>query len=614
MTFYPSFRDNPLETRGDFQRAVRDLFDPLRPYFEAQGPRVDFHEGGAAFDMESSALEGVARPLWGLVPLSMGGGAFDHWPLMRKTIAAGCDPAHPGYWGRAQDRSQRCVEMAAIGMLLMMLPEEGWYPLTESEKQNLLTWLADIQTVQLVDNNWLFFAILVQEGLRKIGHADLIDEDLQARYLDRIDQWYLGDGWYGDGPELPIDHYNGFAMHFYALLYAQYAVNPDPERARRYKARAGHFVQEFIHWFARTGETVMVGRSLIYRFATAAFWGVAPFADQDSLSVGAMKGIWARQIRSWRSKPIFTSDGLLTRGYAYPNLTVCEEYNSPTSPYWAMKAFLPLAYGKDGAFWQAEEEPLPDLPTVHPMPRSSGLIQRSSGHAILHYAAPVRSALQRDKYNKFAYSTNFGPDLSALVYSERFSFGDNILAFSFDDGANWQFCNARSAVEIGDRSVRSTWKSGCQSVETDVQIDGEASFRRRHRFTLERPAIVVDTGFAVDNWYAAPDILHADDPSGVQASPVDDAEFTARARLGSTLVVRGENGISGVRSLDKTEKMMLLSQRVNFNLTSPKTTVPFALTWLGRGDHDLVHGFLATPDPNVDLSEFLSSGCGSDGG
>ena len=46
---------------------------------------------------------------------------------------------------------------------------------------------------------------------------------------------------------------------------------------------------------------------------------------------------------------------MLSIGYGYPNLFMCESYNSAGSPYWALKAFLPLALPEDHPFWTAEE-------------------------------------------------------------------------------------------------------------------------------------------------------------------------------------------------------------------------------------------------------------------
>ncbi|MEJ2459602.1 MAG: DUF2264 domain-containing protein [Novosphingobium sp.] len=283
MPYYTKFSDNPMRTRSDFQHLVGDLVEPLVPYLERQGAAMDFDEGGAAYDMVSSSVEGVSRPLWGIVPLAIGGGTFSHWPLLRRAIAEGTDPAHPRFWGYPEGITQRSVEMAALGVMLLTAPEFGWKPFSAREKDNLVKWLETIQHVRLVDNNWLFFAVLVQEGLRRIGQGDLVDETLQKAYLDRLSSWYLGDGWYGDGPIQTIDHYGGFAFHFYALLYAHFSQNPDKALVTAFRERASAFMEPFSYWFAETGETLMQGRSLTYRFATAAFWGMAAVAGLDRI-------------------------------------------------------------------------------------------------------------------------------------------------------------------------------------------------------------------------------------------------------------------------------------------------------------------------------------------
>ena len=40
---------------------------------------------------------------------------------------------------------------------------------------------------------------------------------------------------------------------------------------------------------------------------------------------------------------------------------MCEDYNAPGSPYWALKTYLMLALPESHPFWQAEEQPLPSL-------------------------------------------------------------------------------------------------------------------------------------------------------------------------------------------------------------------------------------------------------------
>lgn len=592
---YSKFDDNPLQTRADFQRCVRDLFEPLVPRLAADGAAIDFDEGGAHYDMRAASLEGVARPLWGIVPLTAGGGAFDHWPLLRAAIAEGTDPEHPRFWGYPGDVDQRSCEMAAFAWMLLLVPQEGWAPFDARQKDNLVRWLARIQGPQMPQNNWLFFTVLVQQALKAVGRADLVDTALEADRLARLEHWYRGDGWYGDGGSGTIDHYGGFAMHFYGLVYARFAPDPDPCLARLFRERAETFAEPFSRWFADTGESMAQGRSLTYRFATAAFWGILAAVGLEPLPIGRIKGLWARHLRSWRGKPIFTADGLLTRGYDYPNLVICEEYNSPTSPYWAMKFFAPLMLAEDDAFWRAAEEPLVFAEPIVAQPACPAIVQRVDGHAVVHYAAPVHRKVQADKYNKFAYSTRFGFDVDALRCAEMGRFGDNILAFSHDGGANWAMRLHNDQAEIDARGrLRALWHTGFQKVETTISVLADGLSVRRHRFTLERPALVVDTGFAVDRWYEEAEVL-------VPGA----SELGGEARVGATVVVRGADGISAVCSLDHHAKVPCFQGRVHSNPVAARTGVPFLSLSLPAGDHCLIDAFGVSPAARRCLADRL---------
>ena len=101
MTYDPATANplfgNPLQSRADVEKGLRDLFDPLLPYFSHGGARVRLDGAGAHFDRAAADLEGFARPLWGLTPLAAGGADFAHWELYRQGLANGTDPHLPEY-------------------------------------------------------------------------------------------------------------------------------------------------------------------------------------------------------------------------------------------------------------------------------------------------------------------------------------------------------------------------------------------------------------------------------------------------------------------------------------------------------------------------------------
>ncbi|MCE7883772.1 MAG: DUF2264 domain-containing protein, partial [Actinobacteria bacterium ATB1] len=59
---------NPLATRHDVQRSVRDLYAPLVPAFSEGCARVSLGSSAAWFSDAAAELEGFERPLWGSSP------------------------------------------------------------------------------------------------------------------------------------------------------------------------------------------------------------------------------------------------------------------------------------------------------------------------------------------------------------------------------------------------------------------------------------------------------------------------------------------------------------------------------------------------------------------
>jgi hypothetical protein len=202
---------NPLASRNDTTAMLLEMTAPLLPLFSEGRAFVRIGPEASHFNRQAAWFEGFARPLWGLAPLHVGGGAFAHWALFREGIRNGTNPDHPEYWEPTGDHNQRSVEMAALGFALALAPDMLWEGLDETACTHLITWLGDIQNVSMADNNWHFFPVMAGLGLERIGVV--IDQESKARHLARIDELYRDAGCYGDGPGGYIDHYNGFALH-----------------------------------------------------------------------------------------------------------------------------------------------------------------------------------------------------------------------------------------------------------------------------------------------------------------------------------------------------------------------------------------------------------------
>lgn len=345
-----------LHSKEDFCALMLELLNPLKPHYSSGCAKLRIGETLAHYDAGAADMEAVCRPLWALVPFWAGGeeetGEHRFFEIYRRALASGTDPNDEEYWGKCGAFDQRFVEMASIGFGLMYAPSILWEPLSARQKKNLADYLRQINQHPLPVCNWILFAVLVNIGLKKVSEE--YDEELTERYLDGLETFYLGDGWYCDGDSGQKDYYISFAIHYYSLLYADRMREEDPARCQRFRERAMIFTKQFIYWFDTDGDAVPFGRSLTYRFAQIVFFSACLLTGLEPLPVPVMKGLIVRHLQAWLKRPIFDRDVILTIGYSYPNLTMAERYNAFGSPYWGMKAFAFLALPRDHAFWQAD--------------------------------------------------------------------------------------------------------------------------------------------------------------------------------------------------------------------------------------------------------------------
>jgi hypothetical protein len=576
MTYDPATANplygNPLNTRDDVEKGLRDLFNPLLPYFSEGGARVRLDGGAAHFDRAAADLEGFARPLWGLTPLAAGGAEFDHWELYRRGLANGTDPEHPEYWGQVNSTDQRMVELAAIGFTLRLVPHLVWEPLPQKAKDNLAAYLKHARQFDYADNNWKFFRILVDLGLEECGVE--FDRSLTEKYLEELDGFYLGDGWYRDGNIRRVDHYIPFAMHFYGLIYAKLSRNDD-KRAAAYRERAGLFAKDIRHWFDEDGGTLAFGRSLTYRFACGGFWGALAFADLEALPWGEIKGQFMRHLRWWSTQPIANRDGVLSVGYGYPNLIMSENYNSAGSPYWALKAFLPLALPADHPFWTAEETPA--VTPSEPVPlRHPGMVMQHTAGNVVALSSGQQNWQMRwgaEKYAKFVYSSRYGFSVESDERAYNAAAFDGMLGLS-DDGRHYRVRESNEVAQIAGDTLFAVWKPWSDvSVETWLIPQGDWHVRV-HRITTPRALHGTEGGFAIGRAD-----LNADKLS----------EGNGRA------VARGQSDVSAIVDLGGQREARVLKALPNTNLIVAKTLVPQLRGDIPAGTTVLITAALALP-------------------
>lgn len=490
-------KSNPLSSRRDVVAYLNAMLGALDKQFPPGSSRFSLGETCAHYATDIAQMEGLSRALWGLFPL-MAGGEGESWSeKYLDAIKLGTDPQSAGYWGETGPYDQRLVEMAAYGLGLALLGPKLTDCFTEREVMNLHAWLSQITDAQMPDSNWNYFAIMVQLGFKRAGLP--YDQRAIDRRFALMDAYYLGDGWYSDGPGRPKDYYISMAFHFYGLIYA--TLSGDEARADVLRERSRLFAEDFIYWSAADGASVPFGRSLTYRFAMVAFWSAVAFSGLEVFTPGIVKGIILRHLRWWQQQPITDRDGILTLGFAYPNLAMCEDYNSPGSPYWALKTYLILALPETHPFWLADEQPLPSLAEKRVIPHAQQILihAEKSQHVTLLVAGQLElnNYVNTDaKYTKFAYSSRFGFTIERGRFGLKHAACDSMLLLA--DGDDY-YRGRRECedVRVDENYIYSRW-SPWHDVHIDTwQIPFGEWHLRLHRINSARALQTAEGGFAV---------------------------------------------------------------------------------------------------------------------
>jgi len=294
---------------------------------------------------------------------------------------------------------------------------------------------------------------------------------------------------------------------------------------------------------------------------------------------------------------MFTSEGLLSIGYGYPQMEMADQYNYPGSPYWALKSFLPLALPETHPFWQAEAAPLPALVPTKALPHAGMIVCRDpdSAHVFAlssgQHAQWVRHGAA--KYAKFAYSTLFGFSVPAGEGGlerpgerDRNRTGewplaqaaaDSMLAVS-DDGARYRVRQEPLEARIEPEGLRALWRPWPDvEVETWLVAAVErpaagAWHLRLHRLRTGRRLWSAEGGFALGSAGAVQQ----------QAEP-------------GLAFARSSQGASGLRDLLSQRAGRVVAMAPRTNLMTPRAVLPSLLGEHAPGEHWLACAVVGIP-------------------
>ncbi|MFC8514489.1 DUF2264 domain-containing protein [Streptomyces sp. NPDC057257] len=393
-------------TRAHWEAAADALLAAVEPYAAREGALYHFPGDRESWSGRlSDGLEGYARTL--LLA------AFRRDETALQRYADGLAAGVSGVWPRIEDRSQPLVEAASIALALRLTRPLLWDRLDEGVRQRAAAWLGDALTAEPWPCNWELFPVTVGGFLEEIGYETEASRKAIERGLERIEDWYLGEGWYTDGDGRKFDYYNGWAMHLYPVLHAWLAG--DDRLLDLYGGRLSRHLQDYARLFGADGAPMHQGRSLTYRFATTAPLWLGALTDRTPLPPGQTRRLASGALKYFLDRGAVSPQGLLTLGWHGPDPAVRQGYSGPASPYWASKAFLGLLLPPDHPVWTTPEEPGPTerADAVTSLAPPNWLLQSTSSDGIVRLHNHGSEDARYDPYyTRLAYSTVTGPSSS----------------------------------------------------------------------------------------------------------------------------------------------------------------------------------------------------------
>lgn len=303
-------------------------------------------------------LEAVGRLLVGLAPwLQNDESASDLALLVPTAMRVALDPSSNDLLNFDKGQ-QPLVDAAFLAQAILHAPDLLWHQLDTQTQGRLVDAMQRTRTIKPGANNWLLFSAMVEAFLAFVGETyDAMRVDYALR---QFEQWYKGDGVYGDGAQFHWDYYNSLVIHPMLLDVVHEMsrhrddwsslIKPIEQRAERYAVILERLI-------APDGSFPAIGRSLAYR--CGAFFLLAQLAYCNQLPA-SIKPAQARSAldavirRTMLAENTFDNNGYLTIGLAGHQPGIGEGYISTGSLYLCSTAFLPLGLDATQPFWADE--------------------------------------------------------------------------------------------------------------------------------------------------------------------------------------------------------------------------------------------------------------------
>lgn len=277
------------------------------------------------------------------------------------------DPASPDRLLWEGNHPQPLVDAAYVAESFLRAPEATWQQLDTLTQKRYIDCFKSMRLHRPAYNNWLLFRGLIEAFLLTVD-PESADNFIFQTVGKKIDEWYLGDGMYGDGPELALDNYNSYVIH---PMYIEMLESIEKNRKGKTRwvglipselavARMQRYNQFIERLISPEGTYPAFGRSVVYRlgaFQTLAM-SAWKYGWPSGLTNGSVRAALTKVMENMFNRPgNFTENGYLALGYAGHQPGLSNSYTNNGSLYITSTMFLPLGLPADHPFWTDPAQP-----------------------------------------------------------------------------------------------------------------------------------------------------------------------------------------------------------------------------------------------------------------
>ena len=343
--------------RGELQKNMLTEFSPS---FDNRNRKVVYMETFGRL------MAGIAP--WIATPLSSPEGGMvaqlREWALA--SYRNSVDPASPDYlcWGVS---GQNLVDAAYIAESFVRAYDQLWMPLDTLTKQRYIAEFKRLRSIDPPYTNWLLFSALIESFIAKAAGLSEYDDFRVMMTIRKVEEWYVGDGWYADGPEFAFDYYSSYVFHAMYLETLQNMIDAHAntrleyqkyyDRALKRAQKHAIILERFI---SPEGTFPVFGRSTPYRMA--ALQPLALMAWKQTLpkelTNGQVRAALTQVMhRMYDQQQNYNAGGYLTIGFCGHQPDVADWYTNNGSLYMTSLSLMPLGLPADHPFWTDPAEP-----------------------------------------------------------------------------------------------------------------------------------------------------------------------------------------------------------------------------------------------------------------